>query len=238
MFRSRVTLLSAATVALSSAMAGCAPEAASEQGQEVVDLYRFFLVVAAVIFVVTAGLIAWSLIRFRARPDDDSNELPPQFHSNLKLEITWFAIPQAIVVVLFVVSSITLGHVNEQKTVEADRSVTVVTVTGFQWGWKFDYPNGASITGIPEEPADVLVPTGDVAFVLRSSDVIHSFYVPRFLIKRDAVPGRETRIDVHVKEPGDYSGACAEFCGLLHDRMLFTITAVTPEEFQAWLNQQ
>jgi cytochrome c oxidase subunit 2 len=225
----RVRLLISAAI---PTLAACAPEAASEQGRAVTDLYRIFLIVAAVIFVVTAGLIAWSLIRYRVKPGADESGLPPQFHSNLKLEVIWFAIPQAIVVVLFALSAMTLGNVNEQKEAE------VVTVTGYQWGWRFDYEDGASITGTPEEPADVLVPTGDVAFVLRSTDVVHSFYVPRFLIKRDAVPGRETRIDVNIEKPGEYSGACAEFCGLLHDRMLFTITAVTPEEFQAWLNER
>ncbi|MEA2434761.1 MAG: cytochrome c oxidase subunit [Actinomycetota bacterium] len=225
--RPRLTLL---TGVVTLALVSCAPDAASQQGQDISDLYGIFMTFAAVIFVVTAGLIGWSLIRFRERPGDD--ELPPQFHSNLKLEVLWFAIPQIIVIVLFVLSTVTLGDVNEQKT-----DVEVVTVTGYQWGWSFDYANGTKVVGTPDEPADAVIPTGDVAFIIRSTDVVHSFYVPRFLIKRDAVPGRETRIDVHVDEPGDYSGACAEFCGLLHDRMLFSITAVTPEEFQAWLNK-
>jgi cytochrome c oxidase subunit II len=231
-FRARVTLLSAAAaLVLVTSTVSCAPDPVTEQGGEVSNLYSIFMVFAAVIFVVTAGLIAWSLIRYRAKDGDD--ELPPQFHSNLKLEVVWFAIPQVIVIVLFVLSSMALSNVNEQQD-----DAEVVTVTGYQWGWRFEYEGGVAINGTPEAPADAVIPTGDVAFVLRSSDVVHSFWVPRFLIKRDAIPGRETRIDVHVEEPGTYTGVCAEFCGLLHDRMSFSISAVTPEEFDAWLKQR
>ena len=214
-------------------MSSCAPAAATRQGREVNDLYVIFFWVAAAVFAVTAGLIGWSIIRYRARPGD--NDLPEQFHQNLALEITWFAIPQIIVIVLFVLSAITLGDVNEQEP-EPD---AVVHVTGFQWGWRFAYEGTeVEVSGTPDEPAEVMVPTGDVAFVLTSADVVHSFYVPRFLLKRDMTPGRETRIDVEIDKPGSYPGVCAEFCGLLHHQMTFTIEAVSPEEFDVWLDEQ
>lgn len=214
-------------------MSSCAPTAATREGREVGELYGVFLWVAAVVFAVTAGLIGWSIIRYRAKPGD--NELPEQFHQNLALEITWFAIPQVIVIVLFVLSAATLGDVNEQ---EADPDA-IVNVTGFQWGWRFDYEGtDVEVAGTPDDPAEVMVPTGDVTFVLTSADVVHSFYVPRFLLKRDMTPGRETRIDVEIEEPGSYPGVCAEFCGLLHHEMTFTIEAVSGEAFEAWLGEQ
>lgn len=210
----------------------CAPRAVTREGRDINDLYDIFLWVAAAVFVITAGLIGWSIIRYRARPGD--NELPEQFHQNLPLEITWFAIPQIIVIVLFVVSALTLTDVNDQE----DEPDATVVVTGYQWGWRFQFEGtDAEVVGTPDDPAEVKIPTGEVAFVLTSADVIHSFYVPRFLMKRDAVPGRDTRFDVKVEEPGHYAGVCAEFCGLLHDRMTFSIDAVSPEEFESWLNQ-
>lgn len=224
----RPTLLSAlASLTLFSA---CAPQAATAQGQEVNALYTVFFWVAAAVFSITAGLIGWSIVRYRAGPGD--NDLPKQFHQNLKLEIVWFAIPQTIVVGLFVLSAVTLNEVNERKAEPA----ATVRVTGFQWGWRFEYEGtDVEVVGTPENPAEVMVPTGDVAFLLTSADVVHSFYVPEFLFKRDTVPGRETRVDVTISEEGSYSGACAEFCGLLHDRMTFSITSVAPAEFDSWL---
>lgn len=224
----RPTLLSA--VAGLSLLAGCAPQAATEQGREVNDLYTIFFWVAAGVFAITAGLIGWSILRYRATPGD--NDLPKQFHQNLKLEITWFAIPQIIVVGLFVLSAFALDEVNEQRpTPDA-----TVRVTGYQWGWRFEYEGtDLQIVGTPQEPAEVLVPTGEVAFILTSADVVHSFYVPKFLLKRDTIPGRDTRIDVTISDEGTYEGVCAEFCGLLHDRMTFSIRSVAPPEFESWL---
>lgn len=193
-------------------------------------LYDIFFWVAAGVFTITAGLIAWSIIRYRERPGD--NDLPKQFHQNLKLEIVWFAIPQIIVIALFVLTALTLSEVNEQ---EAEPDATV-HVTAFQWGWRFEFEGSDKVVeGTPEDRAEVLLPTGDVAFVLESADVVHNFYVPSFLMKRDIVPGRETRFDVSIEAPGTYGGVCAEFCGLLHDQMTFTLEAVPPDEFEAWL---
>ena len=224
----RPTLLSA--VAGLALLSACAPGAATKQGQEVNALYTVFFWVAAGVFAITAGLIGWSIVRYRAKPGD--NSLPKQFHENVKLEIVWFAIPQLIVIALFVLSAFTLGQVNERKAQPA----ATVRVTGYQWGWRFAYEGtDVQIVGTPQEPAEVTVPTGDVRFILASADVVHNFYVPKFLFKRDMVPGRETRVDVTITEEGTFDGVCAEFCGLLHDRMTFSITSVAPSEFQAWL---
>jgi cytochrome c oxidase subunit 2 len=117
-----------------------------------------------------------------------------------------------------------------------DEPAATVRVTAFQWGWRFGFEGSEKVVeGTPGDRAEVMLPTGDVAFVLTSADVVHNFYVPRFLMKRDIVPGRETRFDVTIEEEGSYTGVCAEFCGLLHDQMTFTLEAVAPEEFEAWL---
>ncbi len=197
-------------------------------------LYDVFTIIAAVIFVIVAGLIAWSIVRYRAKPGD--NELPEQFHSNVKLEILWFAIPTFIVIGLFVVSALALGTVND----EADDPAAVVKVQGFQWGWRFDYEGSdVSITSRPDEPAQISLPVGEpVTFVITSNDVQHSFYIKEFLVKRDAVPGRENRLPVTIQEEGTYGGVCAEFCGLLHYDMPFIINAVPADEYETWLEDQ
>ncbi len=176
-----------------------------------------------------AGLIGWSILRFRKRDDEE----PPQTKHNLALEVTWFAIPTAIVVVLFVLSAQTLGDVNEEHP---DPAVTL-TVEAFQWGWRFTYEDEAVVVeGLPEEPAKIVLPVDQpLRFDLVSADVVHSFYVPRFLVKRDAVPGTTNRIDYVIREEGTYDGECAEFCGVLHDSMPFMIEAVPADEFEEWL---
>ncbi|MDQ3956969.1 MAG: cytochrome c oxidase subunit II [Actinomycetota bacterium] len=222
-----------AVAVAAAGLTACAPEPAGSQGGAVKDLYEIFFAVAAVVFVVVAGLIGWSIVRYRRTPGDDA--LPAQSKHNLALEITWFAIPTAIVVVLFVLSAQTLGDVNEEHD-----PVVTVTVTAFQWGWRFAYEGEAVVVeGLPQEPAEIVLPVDlPIRFDLRSSDVAHSFYVPRFLIKRDAIPGSTNRLDYTIRAEGTYGGECAEFCGVLHDRMPFTISAVPVEEYEEWLSER
>jgi cytochrome c oxidase subunit 2 len=207
----------------------CAPAARSTQGAEIGGLYRLFFAVAIGVFVIVAGLISWSIIRYRERPGDD---LPEQFHSNIRLEIVWFAIPQLLVVALFVVSLLTLDKVNEDPA-----EAITVRVQGFQWGWRFSYEGeGVEVTSTPDAYPKIVLPVGRrVTFELRSDDVNHSFYVPRFLVKRDAIPGVVNRLHVTLEQEGAFRGACAEFCGLLHDRMEFRIDAVSPATYESWL---
>jgi cytochrome c oxidase subunit 2 len=224
----------AALVLLALAAGACLPQAGTAQGREIADLYGFFAVLAAIIFVITAGLIAWSIIRYRARPGDD--ELPSQFHSNVRLELVWFAIPTAIVIVLFITSLTTLNEVDDRNE---DPAVTV-EVEAFQWGWRFTFEDaGVTVAGTSLDPPEIYLPVDQsIAFLLTSDDVQHAFYVPQFLMKRDVIPGRENRIDVVIEQPGHYGGECAEFCGLLHADMTFTINAVSQQEFETWLDDQ
>ena len=219
---------------LGLALAGCAPQAANEQGDAVKRLYDIFSIVAAAIFVIVAGLIAWSIIRYRAKAGD--NELPDQFHSNVKLEVLWFAIPTLIVIGLFITSALVLNDINE----EAAEPAAVVNVQAFQWGWRFDFEEaGVTLTSRPGDPTAISLPVGEpITFVISSNDVVHSFYIQEFLVKRDAIPGKENRLAITINEEGTYEGQCAEFCGLLHSEMPFTINAVTPDEYRLWLDEQ
>jgi len=113
-------------------------------------------------------------------------------------------------------------------------------VTAFRWQWEFDYPgSGVRVIGGPDVPAEMVVPAGEpIHIVLTATDVAHAFFVPAFLFKRDAIPGRVNEFDVTINEPGAYGGQCAEFCGVFHDRMLLTVRAVTRPDYDAWLAAQ
>ena len=214
-------------------VAGCAPQPVNSQGDDIKGLYDLFTIAAAVIFVLVAGLIGWSILRYRARPGD--NDLPDQFHSNAKLEILWFAIPTVIVIGLFISSAVVLDRVND----EVDDPL-VIGADAFQWGWRFTYEDeGVSVISRPDDPAAISVPVDQpITFVITSNDVVHSFYITEFLLKRDAVPGRANRLPITIEEEGTYGGRCAEFCGLLHYDMPFTIDAVPEDEYELWLDEQ
>ncbi|HEX8938724.1 MAG TPA: cytochrome c oxidase subunit II [Candidatus Limnocylindrales bacterium] len=206
------------------------PAAATDQGQRIRDLYDLVFAIAVVIFLFVEGLILWAVFRYRRR---DRVGLPPQVHGNNTLEVVWTAVPMAIVAVLFFFSWQTLNTVDARA---ADPALKV-DVVGFQWQWQFSYPDaGVTVIGLPDSPPELHVPAGQtVELDLKSQDVIHAFYVPSFLFKRDVVPGKVNVFDFRIDQPGTYRGQCAEFCGLGHDRMTFSVVAQTPADFAAWL---
>ena len=182
-------------------------------------------------FLVVAGLLVWSMIRYRRRGD----ELPAQVHGNNKLELTWTLIPLLLVVVLFVVTM-----QGQNKSLEKSaRPALNVDVLAFQWSWRFTYEGqGVEVVGAPGSVPELVVPVGQpVRIKLRSADVVHSFYVPRTLFKRQAIPGRTTEFDLTFEKVGTYQGHCVQFCGLAHADMLFRVRVVSPGEFQSWLAQ-
>jgi cytochrome c oxidase subunit 2 len=218
------------------AASGCLlpPDPVTETGQDVFNLYLVVLALAALVFIGVEGFILYAIFRYRRQPGDEV--LPEQHHGNTAVEIVWTLIPTVIVFILFGASLITLS------TVEA-RSETPgveVRVEGFQWEWRFHYPDG-SVSG-PQggEPPVLAVPVGEpVRLVLESIDVNHSFYVPQFLIKRDLIPvgenGRLNELEFTVTEVGTYAGQCAEFCGTAHADMDFTVEAMERADYDAWL---
>jgi cytochrome c oxidase subunit II len=209
---------------------------ATVQGQESANLYPIIFWIAAAIFALVEGLIVIIVLRFRRRPGD--TELPAQTHGHGKLEIVWTIVPAAIVFSLFLMVLPVLNDVDANSTTPA----VTVDVVGFQWQWTFTYPDLAdasgkplSFTGAGKDGPTMVLPVGQVVRIrVTGQDVIHSWYVPQFFFKKDAIPGRDNEFELTIKDPGTYGGQCAEFCGLGHSQMYFTVQAVSPADFQTW----
>jgi cytochrome c oxidase subunit 2 len=214
-------------------------EPASQQGRYIYDFYPVVFWIAVAVFILVEGLLLWIVLRYRRRPSD--TELPSQTHGNSLLEVVWTLIPALVVTGLFVFTVDTLGKV-ETADQPGDNPALTIDVTGFQWQWTFDYPDqGISLTGVGREGPTMALPVGEkVRIRLHSgdTDVIHSFYVPQFLYKKDAIPGRTNQFDVIVEQVGTYAGQCAEFCGFGHADMHFSVVAMTRADFDAWVVQQ
>jgi cytochrome c oxidase subunit II len=177
------------------------------------------------VFILVEGALVYAIFRFRGKPGDVE---PKQIHGNTTVEIIWTAIPALILAAIAVP---TVKGIFATAATPHSESLTV-EVIGHQWWWEFRYPD-LHITTANE----LHIPVGlTVATKMGTIDVIHSFWAPRFAGKRDVFPNRETRLWFKAKEPGEYSGQCAEFCGIQHGRMAFRIKAQTPEEFQAWVS--
>lgn len=229
----RFVLAAGVVFGLSACAPYGAPPGATAQGRAVSALWGVFVWSAAGVAAIVYALIFWSIARYRRRSD----RLPPQFTHNTALEIVYTTIPILIVAGLFVLTFRTEAYLDRVPSA-SDPAVTI-DVTAFQWSWRFDYEGtGVSIIGTPDQAPQVMVPVGQtIRFVLTSPDVAHSFWVPGFLFKRDAIPGLTNRFDLDVQTPGTYLGECAEFCGLDHARMQFTVRAVPADEFQRWLRR-
>ena len=213
-------------------LGGCMPAPATSQARAVADLWTQFEIAALLVGGLVWTLITIAIIRFRRRRRRDSDGLPDQVHGSTRLEIAWTTGPIIIVAILFWLTLGALGRIEAREP-----GGVTVNVTAFRWQWRFDYPAAAvSVSGGPDRPAEMVVPVGEpIHIVLGSADVDHAFYVPAFLFKRDAIPGRTTEFDVTIADPGTYRGQCAEFCGVFHDRMLMSVRAVPRPEFDAWL---
>jgi cytochrome c oxidase subunit 2 len=208
----------------------------TQQGQATQDLYLITFIISVIVFVIVEGLLLFISFRFRRRATDTG--LPTQTHGSNPLEILWTVIPAITVTALFIAALMTLNQ--EAEASAADTPDVVIDVTGFQWQWTFEYPDaGVALTGTGRNGPTMGLPINErVRIRLHATDVIHSFYVPQFLYKKDAVPGRVNEFDVVVEQAGTFGGQCAEFCGLSHTDMLFTVQAMPRADFDAWLVDQ
>jgi cytochrome c oxidase subunit 2 len=204
------------------------PRGADREGRAIFDLWQVMFVASIVVAVIVYGLIAFSVIRYRLRGRTD---VVRDAREHRWLEITYTIVPVAIVAFLWVMS----WRTNEDVTAVRSDAAAMVRVEAYSWGWRFTYPRlGVTVVSRPGGPVpEMVLPLGQTSTIsLTSLDVIHAWYVPEFLYKHDAIPGRIARFDITPEETGTFDGACAEFCGLNHAFMRFRVRVVAAGEFE------
>jgi cytochrome c oxidase subunit 2 len=208
------------------------PGGATVQAGDIHHVWNVFLLAAIAVAGIVYALIFWALVRYRRRDD----RLPPQFSHHTAVELTCTIVAVLIVVGLFAVSYAAETRIERLNP----RPAATIRVIGFDWSWRFEYMGGGpTVTGTPDRPPVLVVPAGrSVHIDITSADVDHSFFVPAFLFKRDAIPGLTSSFDLVVSRPGTYRGECAEFCGLDHAAMNFTVRAVPPQAYDQWLRER
>jgi cytochrome c oxidase subunit II len=209
----------------------------SLQAHKMYDLWIASVIAALIVGVFVWGLIFWCIIRYRKR----GNELPVQTRFNMPMEILYTVTPVLIVAVLFYYTAIVQTDVDKLSK-NPDQTVEVVA---FKWNWQFNYRSGpgidaqtvASTVGSSDVIPLLVLPTGEkIRFEETSKDVIHSFWVPELLFKRDVFPGNvRNTFEVTLDKEGRYVGRCAELCGTYHAFMQFELVVVSPEKFDQFL---
>jgi cytochrome c oxidase subunit II len=197
------------------------PVPASREAGRIHFVYWFTTVIAIAVFAVVAAVLAYSIIHFRVRPDDDSDG--PPTHGHTTLEIVWTAIPAVLVTAISIVSAIVLA-----QNSDAGSNPLVVKVTAQQFAWQFTYPNGKTY-GFLTLPID-----RHVKLDITAKDVIHSFWVPQFSQKQDAVPGQHNEIVVTPDRLGRFPVICTELCGLGHALMRSHVDVVSEAKYAAF----
>jgi cytochrome c oxidase subunit 2 len=203
------------------------PESASEEFDRIQNVYWFATVISIAIFSLVTAVIVFSVWKWRV-PDDDDEDGPP-IHGHTGLEILWTAVPAVLVTAIGIVSAIVLARNGEA----GDRPLEVQAV-GQQFAWKFVYSDYEGV-----ESGELVLPVDrEARFTMTAVDVIHSFWVPNFGQKMDAVPGIETEILVTPDRTGDFAVVCAELCGLGHATMRANARVVTQVEFDDWIEEE
>lgn len=200
------------------------PVQASTAAEDIDLLWDVLLIVSVAIFILVMAVAVYSVVRFRVRPGDTGDGEP--IHGNTRLEVVWVAIPFVIVALLSIYGWIVLDDIEAKKPNELK-----VLVKAQQFNWSFEYPDNDKV-----QSAQLVVPKGrPIDFDIEASDVIHSFWVPAFRMKQDAVPGITTHTRVTPTRIGTYEVVCAELCGLGHSTMRQGVRVVEPGAFAAWM---
>ena len=203
------------------------PTSASEEMDRIEFTFWFTTVICIGVFAVVAAAIIYSILNFRVQPEDESDG--PPIHGHTGLEIVWTAVPAVLVTAISIVSAVVLA-----QNSDAGPNPLRIAVTAQQFAWKFEYPGeGKVVSGELVLPVD-----RPVKLTLHSLDVIHSFWVPEFGQKSDAVPGIETTLVITPTKKGAYRVICTELCGLGHATMRAPVRVVDQAEYEKFLADQ
>jgi cytochrome c oxidase subunit 2 len=206
------------------------PSDASKQAHNIHTLYDVLLIASVPVFVLVETVVLFSVWKFRMRPGQEEMDGPP-IHGNTRLEVVWTAVPAMLIVALCTYAYTVLRSNEDSKSNEM-----TVNVTARQFAFEFSYPTGPGTQVV--SPVLYLPEGRPVVFKLRALDVIHSFFVPNFSEKLDAVPGITTTVRVTPTRLGSYPVECTELCGAGHSLMRAAVRVVTPAVFEKWLGSQ
>ena len=219
-------------------------------GHKLLNLHNMVMIICVIIFVIVFGVMFYSIFAHRK----SRGHKAAQFHENSTLEIIWTIIPFVILVGMALPSTATLLEMDDTS-----KSDLTVKITGYQWKWKYDYPDqdigffstlatprdqiGNKATKgehyLLEVDNPIVLPVGKkVRFLVTANDVIHAWWVPQLGVKKDAIPGFINEMWTRIDEPGIYRGQCAELCGKDHGFMPIVVNAVSPEDFTKWVAMQ
>ena len=213
---------------------GWLPQNASTYGKEIDSMYELIYWITAVTFILVAVTMIAFLIKYRHR----EGRRATYSHGNTTLEIVWTIVPALILVALTAMSQPLWARI-KYTTPQTDLTIQVLAK---QFNWEITYAGPDGKFGTEDDKTfdnEMHVPVNKpVVVLLRSKDVIHSFFVPQFRMKQDAVPGREIRQWFEATKPGKYELPCAELCGFGHSGMKGWVYVHTPEEYQQWAKAQ
>ncbi len=222
-----------------AALASCATgridptDPVGENAKQIDGIMRLSGYMASAVGIFVAAAVIIVIVKFRARPDDDPNELPKQIHGNKKAELTWTLIP---VVMLVFLAIVTIPAVFDLSGKSDGRTIKV---EGQQWWWQFSYDVDEDGTADIVTANEIVIPVGEeINLEIHSNDVIHSFWIPQLNGKKDAVPGRIHHWRISSPEPGIFYGECVEFCGLSHANMQMRAVVLNSNDYEAWVQQQ
>jgi cytochrome c oxidase subunit 2 len=222
---------------------GLLPKGVTGESSRIITLWDGSWVAALGVGAVVWGLIIWCIVAYRRKKDDVG--LPEQLRYNVPIEIFFTVVPLLMIAVLFFYTAR-----DESVLLSTSKKPDVtVNVVGKQWSWDFNYVEAgtfesgtqAELTGQPgvadKLPALYLPVNKRVEFVLTARDVIHSFWVPQFLMKMDMLPGKVNRFQIVPTEIGTFQGKCAELCGTYHSQMLFQVKVVSQADYDSHMAQ-
>ncbi len=202
------------------------PIPAADSAGQIDTVYDVLLICSVPVFVLVMTVAIYSVIRFRAMPGDMRDGAP--IHGNTRLEVVWVTIPFLMVTALSIYGWIVLDDIEAKQPDQM-----VVKVTAQQFTWTFEYP------GEKVKSTELVLPKDrPVEFRIQTKDVLHSFWVPEFRLKSDAVPGLTTKIRLTPDRIGRYQVVCAELCGIGHAAMRQNVRVVPAAAFESWLDRQ
>lgn len=203
------------------------PTSASEEMDRIEFVYWFATVICVAIFALVMAVIIYSMMAFRAPPEDESDG--PSIHGHTGLEIAWTVVPAILVIAVGVVSAVVLSQNGNAGT-----NPLTIKVFAQQFAWRFEYPDDKGVKSY-----ELVMPVGrGINFEMQSADVIHSFWIPEMGQKQDLVPGITTRLVVTPKRIGTFTLVCTELCGLGHATMRGPVRVLSQQDFAAWVKEQ